>query len=186
MTHMRLRRSSATTLGLLVLSTPLLASCSFGDYATERPYTPAAGTYERSEDVDVLGAVVVAAADGSGTLVATLANNSPTDEIALTKVAAANGVDITAADVDETVEAQGAVNLADAAVGGVVLTGSAVQAGQFVPLELSFSDGETLTIDVPVVTACHMWEGLDLSEPAAGAETYSCEYQSNTPVEPAE
>ena len=74
---MQPRRSLRLVAGALVLALPLLGSCGF-DKATDRVYTPAAGTNDRDGDVDVLAAVVVAAQPDSGTFMASLANNSRT------------------------------------------------------------------------------------------------------------
>ena len=69
---MRLR-SLATAAAVVALAAPL-TSCGF-DYATERTYTPAGGANNREGVVDVLSAVVVSGAEGSGTFVASLSNN---------------------------------------------------------------------------------------------------------------
>ena len=74
--------------GALVLALPLLGSCGF-DKATDQAYTPAAGTNDRDGDVDVLSAVIVAAQPDSGTFVASLTNNCPTEDFELTGVAGA-------------------------------------------------------------------------------------------------
>ena len=76
---MQLRRSARllTATGALVLAASALTSCGF-DYATDRVYTPGAGTNDRDGSVDVLGAVVVSAEDGSGTLVASFSNDDET------------------------------------------------------------------------------------------------------------
>ena len=50
---MQTRRSLRLVAGALVLALPLLGSCGFGK-ATDRVYTPAAGTNDRDGDVDVL------------------------------------------------------------------------------------------------------------------------------------
>ena len=75
----RLLVSAAT---VVALAAPL-SSCGF-DYATDRVYTPGSGANNREGDVDVLSAVVVSAAEGSGTFVASLANNSPDAEESFT------------------------------------------------------------------------------------------------------
>ena len=74
---MQLRMSARVlaAAGALALATAL-SSCGF-DYATDRVYTPGAGPNDRDGQVDVLGAVVVSGQDGSGTLVASFANNDP-------------------------------------------------------------------------------------------------------------
>ena len=72
---MHLRRSLALATGALVLAVPALTSCGF-DYATDRIYTQAAGVNDRDATVDVLGAVVVSAEEGSGIFVASFSNNN--------------------------------------------------------------------------------------------------------------
>ena len=73
---MQLRRSARllAAAGALLLAAPVLSSCGF-DYATDRVYTPGAGTNDQDAEVDVLGAVVVSAEDGSGTLITSFSNN---------------------------------------------------------------------------------------------------------------
>ena len=69
------RTSRLLGIGALLLAAPTLASCT--EHATDKIYTPAAGSNERSARVDVLAAVIVANADhaGEGTLILTLVNN---------------------------------------------------------------------------------------------------------------
>src|SRR4051812_24707048 len=62
-----------------------LSSCGF-NVATDRVYTPAAGVNDRDARVDVLNAVVVSGQEGSGTLVASFANNNPTDRATVTSI----------------------------------------------------------------------------------------------------
>ena len=82
-------RPLATAAAVLALAVPL-SSCGF-DYATDRDYTPAGGANNRDGDVDVLSAVVVSAAEGSGTFVASLSNNDPDEEQTFTAVAGDEG-----------------------------------------------------------------------------------------------
>ena len=63
-------RPLAIAAAVLALAAPL-SSCGF-DYATERDYTPGSGANNREGVVDVLSAVVVSGAEGSGTFVASL------------------------------------------------------------------------------------------------------------------
>src|SRR3954452_17924372 len=90
---MQLRRSARllTAAGALLLAAPVLTSCGF-DYATDRPYTPGAGTNDQSQKVDVLAAVVVSAEDGSGTLITSFSNNT-TDATATVTAIAGSGDD---------------------------------------------------------------------------------------------
>ena len=154
-------RPLATAAAVLALAVPL-TSCGF-DYATERDYTPAGGANNRSGDVDILSAVVVSAAEGSGTFVASLSNNDVDAEQSFTGVSGDEGADVTAADFDPiSIAPGGLVNLADPAA-DIVLTGD-FAAGDFLPLAVDFGNGERVLIEVPVVADDFgYWEGMDAS-----------------------
>jgi len=168
---MRLR-SLATAAAVIALAAPL-ASCGF-DYATERTYTPAGGANNREGVVDVLSAVVVSGAEGSGTFVATLSNNDGVEEQSLTGISGGDGGegDDGAGDDGATIEpaefeaitvpADGLVNLAEPPA-DIVLTGD-FTAGNFVPLSVDFGNGERISLNVPVVADdSGYWEGMDAS-----------------------
>ena len=154
-------RPLATAAAVLALAVPL-ASCGF-DYATDREYTPAGGANNRDGDVDVLSAVVVSAAEGSGTFVASFSNNDPDDEQTFTAVTGGEGTAITASDFDPvTISAGGLVNLADPPA-DIVLTGD-FGAGDVLPLTIDFGNGERISLNVPVVADdTGYWEGMDAS-----------------------
>lgn len=165
---MHLRRSFAATAVAVVTAVPLLASCGF-DYGTDRVYTPAAGTDDRSGIVDVLSAVVVSGSAGEGTFIATLSNNSQTTAQTFDGVEGATDDTTVPADSKPLeIPPGGFVNLADG--GGVKLTGSFV-AGDTVPLSVGFADGSDIQLIVPVVTACDIYAGLDPA--ASGSATPS-------------
>jgi hypothetical protein len=160
---MRLR-SLATAAAVIALAAPL-TSCGF-DYATERSYTPAGGANNREGVVDLLSAVVVSGAEGSGTFVASLSNNDGSEEQSLTAISGVPGSDgatIEAAEFEPvTVPADGLVNLAEPPA-GIVLTGE-FTAGDFVPLAIDFGNGERISLNVPVVADdTGYWEGMDAS-----------------------
>src|SRR4029453_3813831 len=71
---MHFRRKIALALSGAVLAVPALTSCGF-NYATDRPYTPAAGVNNQDGTVDVLGAVIVSGQDDSGTFIPSFSNN---------------------------------------------------------------------------------------------------------------
>lgn len=154
-------RPLATAAAVLALAVPL-SSCGF-DYATDRDYTPAGGNNNREGEVDVLSAVVVSAAEGSGTFVASFSNNDPDAEQTFTSVAGAEGADATAEDFEPvTIAPGGLVNLADPAA-GIVLTGD-FRAGNIIPLSVDFGNGERVSLNVPVVSDdTGYWEGMDVS-----------------------
>jgi len=154
-------RPLATAAAVLALAVPL-SSCGF-DYATDRDYTPAGGANNREGDVDILSAVVVSAAEGSGTFVASLSNNDTDDEQSLTAVSGDEGAGITAEEFEPvTIAPGGLVNLADPPA-EIVLKGD-FTAGDFVPLVVDFGSGERITLEVPVVADDFgYWEGMDAS-----------------------
>ena len=154
-------RPLVTAAAVLALAAPL-SSCGF-DYATERDYTPASGANNREGDVDVLAAVVVSAAEGSGTFVASFSNNDAEEEQTFSGVSGDEGTSIEAADFDPIeIPAGGLVNLADPAA-DIVLTGD-FKAGDFVPLAIDFGNGERVMLNVPVVPDDNgYWEGMDAS-----------------------
>jgi hypothetical protein len=156
--------------GTVVLSLGGLTSCGF-DLATDRPYTPGAGANARDGAVDVLAAVVVAAQPNEGTLVVTMVNGSDED-------AALNGVAGGDLEVDEfepiDLAPGQAVNLADE--GGILVSGD-FDAGQVLPLTLTLADGSTTDLNVPIVTACDEYLGLDLTENSEFIP-YDCEFEA--------
>jgi len=160
-----LRRSALAGLLLAVVPATALSACGF-DYPTDRVNTIAAGVNDRSEDVDALGIRILATATGEGRLIGTLANNTR-EAASLDAVTSSAG--ITAGDFEPVeVPARGMVNLADAAP--VPLTGD-FTAGDFVPLDLAFSDGSTVSLDVPVVKRCFQY--TEVPTDAAAASTPS-------------
>jgi hypothetical protein len=154
-------RPLATAAAVLALAVPL-SSCGF-DYATDREYDVNSGATNRDGEVDVLSAVVVSAAQGSGTFIASFSNNDPSAEQTFTAIAGADGESVTAAEFEPiAISPGGLVNLADPAA-GIVLTGD-FGAGSVVPLSVDFGNGERVSLNVPVVADdTGYWEGMDAS-----------------------
>src|SRR6478735_6313493 len=162
---MRLR-SLATAAAVVALAVPL-TSCGFS-YATERDYTPAGGANNREGVLDLLSAVVVSGTEGSGTFVASLSNNDDVDEQSLAGISggsdtADGGATVEAAEFEPVVvPAAGLVNLAEPPA-DIVLTGD-FAAGDFVALTFEFGNGESVSLNVPVVPDDFgYWEGMDAS-----------------------
>lgn len=177
---MQLRLTSRVLAGAAALAlATTLSSCGF-DYATDRNYTPGSSTNHRDADIDVLGAVVVSGQEGSGTFIATFANNI-TDEAgsveSLTATTIPSG-DEEAADLEVAeftpveVPPHGMVNLADE--GGIVLTGD-VASGDFVTVTIGFGNGETAEVEVPVMPNCDEYAGLDESAESDSEEQCTIE-----------
>jgi len=171
---MQLRPSSrllAATGALLLAAS--LSSCGFG-YATDRVYTPANGANERDAGVDVLNAVIVSGQEGSGTFIASFANNSQSEEASVDEFAGAGD--------DASLHAPGQlVNLADD--GGIAVTGD-LAAGDFVTVTMTFGDGQSVEMDVPTVTACGVYEGMDASGGSSGSGSTEDQCAAPTPAAP--
>jgi hypothetical protein len=177
---MHLRRSTALALGALLLATPALTSCGF-NYATDRVNTPAAGVNDRDAEVDVLGAVIVSKQDDSGTFIASLSNNLQDQESTFDSLAGAEGNTIQIGDFSPiTIPPGGLVNLA--VDGGVPVSGS-FKAGEFIPVTLSFGNGEQVVMKVPVVLDDGTYAGLDTSTPPASPTESPSDSPSASPTE---
>ena len=163
----------------LVLAAPALTSCGF-DYATDRVYTPGAGTNVRDNTVDVLGAVVVSAEAGAGTLIATFVNNLLDEEATVTEITGA-GDD---ADLEIegftpiTIAPNGLINLATEDT-PIIISGD-YEEGAFLTLDFVFDDGTSAELQVPTIADCYEYAGLDA---AAETPTPAEECEPPAPVE---
>jgi copper(I)-binding protein len=157
-----LRRSlAAGTVGLVAIA--VLTACGF-NYPTDRISNLTVGTDYRDGNVAVLNAVVVSTAGNGGTFVATLVNNTDTEQ-QVTGITGSGKV--TQVDVQPvTIKPNGLVNLADE--GGFAVSGT-FEIGDFLALTLTFGDGTTADMEVPVVAAANEWAGLDTATPSASA-----------------
>jgi hypothetical protein len=149
----------ALLIGALILAVPGVSACGF-NYATDRENTIVNGTNYQDGVVDVLNALIVSSEDGSGTFVATLANNSPDEAISFESLSfGANSTVQVASFSPIEVAPQGHVNLATDEQ-GIKVTGE-FKAGEYIELSVGFDNGETADMDVPVVTADDEYTGLD-------------------------
>ena len=159
--------------GLLLALVPAaatLSSCGF-DYPTDRVNTIAAGTNNRDHSVDALGIRVLATAQGEGRLIGALSNNYD-DDASLDTVTSPDGV-ATAAEFEPVeVAGRGTVNLANLAP--INLTGD-FTAGDVIALDLTFSTGETASLDVPVVKNCFQYTQVPTPEAAEGESSEAAE-----------
>jgi hypothetical protein len=145
------RRIAAAAAALVV---PLVASCgvNFGAQ-TDQVYNPSVGTDDHSGQVAVLNALIVSGQDGSGTVVASLANSDQVNDDTLKGVSGAgadSSLKVTPGG-DTTIPAGGLLNLATK--GRVFAQGKQVVPGAFVRLTFTFDRAASATLDVPVVTA---------------------------------
>lgn len=157
-------------LAILSLAAPLLASCTVNfDEQTDKVYNPSAGVDDRSGQVDVLNALVVSGADGSGTVIATLVNNDQARADELRGVAGA-GADASLKVTpggDTTIANGGLLNLAED--GSIAVRGEQVDAGRLVTLTFSFERAKAITVDAPVVAKTDVY--ADVRVPSATAST---------------
>lgn len=159
-------RKLATAVGALLFATPVLTSCGF-NYATDRVYTPATGVNNRDASVDVLGAVIVSGQQGSGTFIASFANNDNDNPATVSSLEATRKTNTgeTPLQVEDfhpiQVPAAGLVNLANE--GGVVIKGD-FGAGNFVTVKVGFGNGQHVELGVLAVDDCGEFSGLDISQ----------------------
>lgn len=156
---MQLRRKIALLTGALVFTAPALTACGF-DWATDRENDTIAGTNNRTKDVDVLNAVLVAAENGEARLVATFANNVQDASVEVTGVApgeGSEGVTIKGFKPFEIAKYGMAAPAKDDAE--VLVTGDDVMLGKHVRLVFDFSTGESAMVNVQVMPAWEEYAG---------------------------
>ena len=179
---MHQRRTLALAVGALLLATPVLSSCGF-NYATDRINTTQHGATNRDKAVDVLAAVIIAEQPGTGTLSARLVNND-SDATELVSIEGTDGT-LSVSDIEATeIVAGGAVAVAD--LGEGIRIDGEFQAGNLVPLTMTFANGDQVALDVPVVKACDVYADVEQApaietasdEAATEAEAYSCETET--------
>lgn len=156
------RRSLAAV--ALLLAVPALSSCS-GNFAaqTDQVYNPAVGVDDRSGAVDVLNALIVSSADGSGTVIATLVSNDDRPGSDTLRGVAGSGSDsslkVTPGGAT-AISSGGMLNLA--AKGKIFITGARVVPGNFVTITFSFAKAKSIQIQVPVVKTSSEYSGVTL------------------------
>lgn len=141
---------SRFALAAVAVVVPALAGCGTNFNAqTDQVYNPSRGVTDRSGTIDVLNALVVSGTDGSGTVVATLANNTDEADKLLTVTIDGSAANINAAAGSTDIEPLGHVNLGTS--GAVAGSGEGIVPGRFVELAFTFETGEAITVDAPVV-----------------------------------
>jgi len=152
------RRLAALALALLV---PALGACA---YQTDQIYQPGVGVNNRKGDVDILGAVVVSGADGSGVFVASLVNKDLTKPATLTAVTGPQGYTVQLLK-QVVIGPDTLVNLANA--GAVSVNGPDVKSGGFARLKLEFDTGQSTTVNVPIVDRTEEFSQVSPAIPSA-------------------
>jgi hypothetical protein len=169
--NLTLRRSIAAA---VVLAVPVLSSCGF-DEPTDRVYNPGVGVNDRAGTVDVLGAVVVSDSAGSGTVSATFVNNDSERADAVTRITGSgddSGVTVALGEPLELTPG-GSAKLSEESP--VAAEGAPIESGAFVELTFSFERGESVTLQLPVVSNVGDYSNVPLpgSESPTGSPTGS-------------
>jgi hypothetical protein len=177
-------RSRARQLLALTLAAPLLAACSVNFGAqTDQVYTPAVGVNNRDNDVDVLNALIVAEENGSGRLIAGL-SNSTDEEVELTGVAGdGSDVQFGTDGGDGVVPPGGFLQLADEGAALISATGEDVVIGAFVRLTMSFSNGDQVGLNVPVVVPGEDFAEVELPAGSGGTDGPTSETETESELE---
>ena len=180
----RVRAALAT-----VLVVPLAASCGF-NLQTDQVYTPADGENSRAGEVDALNMLIVSETPGSGRLIGALVNNSSTEEDTLTGVVGAEEdeqLQFTSAGGETAIPPGELLQLADDEAAAIEVTGdeTALQAGSFVRLTLTFQNAEPVTLNVPVLAPGEVYADVDLPDSSATASPAESptESPSESPIE---
>lgn len=147
-------------LSLVMVALMGLVGCGTGfDAQTIEPYDPGVGANERLDTIDILGALVVANGDGTGTVSATLIGQPGTEhELGDVRAETLGGEEIDV-QVDGsftvTSQTQQPQKLGDASAEEtalIVLSGDTFAPGDFVEVTFAFSDAEPFEVQMPVVT----------------------------------
>jgi hypothetical protein len=155
------KRRLSIAAAMVVVAAPALSACGFA-LQTDQVYNPAEGVDNRSGQVDILNALIVADKDRTGTVIAGLANNNQTRADQLVDVSAASpdrGVTVSMGSVRPKIPAAGYVQLADLP-SAIAAKGTEVEAGRFVTLRFTFQNAESVTMDVPVVLRTSEYAGV--------------------------
>ncbi len=182
----RMRRHKVRRLATVLIAASLVAisGCAANFSAqTQAIYQPALGSDDRSGDVFVLNALVLADGEGNGTLVTTLINQtSPTDFLTgmTAKMLGGGGVDVgalptvtsTVANAPSTgieLPTQAAVKLPDD--GLIQLHAADLAAGGYLTLSLTFKEAAPLDVDVPVIAESSTYDGITVGPVVSPATT---------------
>lgn len=164
---MQLRRKIALLTSALVFTAPALTACGF-DWATDRENDTIAGANNRTEDVDVLNAVLVATENGKARLVATFANNIQDAAVKVTDVTPGEGSE------GVTIEGFEPIEIAKYGMAApskddpeILVVGNDVERGSHVRLVFEFSTGDSAMVNVQVMPA---WEEYAGWGPGGGSE----------------
>jgi hypothetical protein len=150
-----------------------LTGCATGFEAqTTTVYTAPVGADVRTGDVKGLNMLVVAASDGTGTLVAALVNTTDEDdqlvEVTVADIDSDETLTVTGLDAPVDLPAGTLVQVADGEVPPIGVSGEPVQAGQVLRVNLRFAMAGAVVAEVPVVAAEGDYAEVPTPEPVTG------------------
>jgi hypothetical protein len=135
---------------------------------TNQQYQPGVGTDDRSKVVFVLNCLVVADANGAGTLVGTLINQATgNDELISVESADTSGNPITITTLPKPIplKSQAAVKLQTG--GAIRLNGKGVVLGNYITVTFSFQQAAPIIEQIPVVLNGPMYSGIPVGPTAS-------------------
>ena len=140
----------------------LLASCAAGFNAqTQQQYQAGEGISDRSTDIYVLNALVVADDQGNGTLVGTLINQSgQADELQQVSATGADGKSIRTTKLTSPIPLGYQQSVQLESDGLVRLTGDGVQAGDFITVTFTFGNAAPIELGIPIVPTGPMYTSV--------------------------
>ena len=165
---MNATRTKVLAAAAALVAVPALSACGTNfDAQTDQVYTPADGENNYDGSVDVLNAMIVSDTPGSGRFIAGLVNNDsqePDTFESVEGVGESAEVTFSVEGGETEIPPGGGLQLADDGSAMVVASGSedALQAGKFVRVSVSFANGDTAELNVPVMAPGVTYEGVEL------------------------
>jgi hypothetical protein len=161
-------RTKVLAAAAALLAVPALSACGTNfDAQTDQVYTPGDGENSYAGSVDVLNAMIISDTAGSGRFIAGLVNNDNEEGDTLEMVEGVGDsaeVTFTIEGGDTEIPPGGSLQLADDEAAMVAATGSAeaLEAGRFVRVSVSFTNGDSAELNVPVMAPAETYEDVEL------------------------
>jgi hypothetical protein len=161
-------RTKVLAAAAALLAVPALSACGTNfDAQTDQVYTPADGENSYGGTVDVLNAMIVSDTPGSGRFIAGLVNNDSSEPDTLEGVEGVGDsaeVTFSIEGGDTEIPPGGGISLSDDDAAMVAATGSeeVLAAGKFVRVSVSFANGDSAELNVPVMAASETYDDVEL------------------------
>ena len=164
---MNATRTKVLAAAAALLAVPALSACGTNfDAQTDTIYTPSDGENSYDGSVDVLNAMIISDTPGTGRFIAGLVNNDSQEADTLEGVeGVGDSAEVTFSIEGETeIPPGGGVQLSDADAAMVTATGSedVLQAGKFVRVSVSFANGDSAELNVPVMAPGETYDDVEL------------------------